>query len=352
MSILTFVTCILGCTGVVPGVINAVHRREDIADEPSRKVKVVTTLNFIASIARDIGGEHVRVVPLADPGQDPHYVIPTPNLSRLARDAELFLEVGMGLDIWSDNVIKSSGNPSIQSIDSPGRLQVSRGIAALELPDQSSRAGGDIHPQGNPHIWLDPVNAISIAENIAVRLSKLMPSHKDYFYKMLNGFRARIYEKLFGRELVKEFGEDAGEILIRKLNNGSLVPYLKKKGLDVKLKGWVGSMLPFAGMKVITYHKTYAYFAKRFGLVIVGEIEAKPGIPPQPRRKEEIVRIGRAEDVKIVITENFYPTEPAQYVAKELGARLVVNYIDVGAAANIRTYEDLIDRIVSNLTDK
>jgi len=246
------------------------------------KLKVVTTLNYLGMITKEVGGEHVDVVVLANPKQDPHYVTPTPRMNETTRGANLFIENGLSLDLWAKNVLDASGNPEIQP-GNPGHLVATINVPVRELPTEISRSWGDIHPQGNPHIWLDPLNVKIIADNIAGRLSKLDPVHAKDYARGSEQFRSRIDKAMFGEALLKAIGSKAGEILTRKMNNDQLEDWLKSKNLLSKLGGWVAAIQPIKGSKIVTYHKTYVYFADRFGFKIVGELEEKPGIPPPPQ---------------------------------------------------------------------
>src|SRR5579862_1622859 len=136
------------------------------------KLKVVTTLNYLRYVAQQVGGDKVEAVALANPQQDPHYVTPTPRMNEVASDADLFIESGLSLDIWSKNVLDASGNPKIQP-GNPGYMVATINVPVKELPTEVSRAWGDIHPQGNPHAWLDPMNIKIVADNIAERLGKI-----------------------------------------------------------------------------------------------------------------------------------------------------------------------------------
>ena len=241
------------------------------------KLKVVTTLNYLGMITKEVGGEHVDVVVLANPKQDPHYVTPTPRMNETTRGANLFIENGLSLDLWAKNVLDASGNPEIQP-GNPGHLVATINVPVRELPTEISRSWGDIHPQGNPHIWLDPLNVKIVADNIAGRLSKLDPVHAKDYARGSEQFRSRIDKAMFGEALLKAIGSKAGEILARKMNNDQLEDWLKSKNLLSKLGGWVAAIQPIKGSKIVTYHKTYVYFADRFGFKIVGELEEKPGI--------------------------------------------------------------------------
>jgi zinc/manganese transport system substrate-binding protein len=314
-----------------------------------KKLKVITTLNYLKYVTQQIGGDKVDVVALTNPKQDPHYVTPTPRMNQLTTDADLFIENGLSLDLWAKNVIDASGNPNIQ-VGSSGHLVATVNVPVKELPTVVSRAWGDIHPQGNPHAWLDPFNIKIIADNIAERLKKLDPDNTDYYQKHLDDFKNRIDVAMFGEELLKVIGKKAGAILERKTKNNELDNWLKSKKIDTQLGGWMKKAQSLKGVKVISYHKTYIYFAERFGLDIAGELEEKPGIPPPPQHRDAIVEQVKREGVKAILNDNFYSQEAAQYVADKTGAKVIITYIDVGAVEEVDTYEKLITYFIEKLT--
>lgn len=313
------------------------------------KLKVVTTLNYLKYVTQQVGGDKVDVTALTNPKQDPHYVTPSPRMNQITSDADLFIENGLSLDLWAKNVIDASGNPNIQ-VGSPGHLVATINVPVKELPTVVSRAWGDIHPQGNPHAWLDPFNIKIIAENIADRLQKLDPANSEYYQQQLEEFTGRIDVAMFGEELLKTIGKKAASILERKAKSGELDDWLTSKKLDSKLGGWMKKAKTLKGLKVVTYHKTYIYFADRFGLNIVGELEEKPGIPPPPKHRDAIVELVKRENVKAILNDNFYSKEAAQYIADKTGASVVVTYIDVGAIDEVNTYEKLITYFIEKLT--
>ena len=314
-----------------------------------QKIKVVTTLNYLAAIAKEVGGGHVDVVALANPKQDPHYVTPTPRMNETTHGADLFIENGLSLDLWAKNVLDASGNPRIQP-GNPGHLVATINVPVRELPTEISRSWGDIHPQGNPHVWLDPLNAKIVAENIADRLKSLDPAHAQDYAESAEHFKNRIDEDMFGASLLKSIGPKAGDILTRKMRNDGLDEWLKSKNLYSKLGGWMAAIEPIKGSKIVTYHKTYVYFAGRFGFNVVAELEEKPGIPPPPQRRDEIIAQMKREGVKVILNDNFYSLEASEYVAAKTGAKVVVTYIDVYATDEINTYEKLIQYLVENLS--
>ncbi|HUL45098.1 MAG TPA: metal ABC transporter substrate-binding protein [Bacteroidota bacterium] len=313
-----------------------------------KKLKVVTTLNYLRAVAEAVGGDHVEAVALANPKQDPHYVTPTPRMNALCTNADLFIENGLSLDLWASNVISASGNPNIQT-GSPGHLIATINVPVKELPTEVSRSWGDIHPQGNPHIWLDPLNIRIVAANIAERLEQLDPSNTGDYQTNLENFKHQLDEAMFGSDLLKAVGKSGGDILTRKLRNGELSDWLKSRKLDGKLGGWLKEAEPLRGMKIMSYHKTYIYFADRFGLDIAGELEEKPGIPPPPQHRDEVVDQINREHIKVILNDNFYSREAADYIASKTGAKVVITAIDVGAREELDTYQKVISYLLEEI---
>jgi ABC-type Zn uptake system ZnuABC Zn-binding protein ZnuA len=308
-------------------------------------LKVVTTLSILADLTREVGGDRVQVEALSDPHEDPHFVAPRPTLMQRAREASVFVELGLQLELWAGKVVEGSGNPAIQS-GQAGRIVASTGIPTLELPRELSREWGDVHPYGNPHIWLDPLNAKDMAANIAQGLEAVDPAHKDEYEANLKRFQERVDEALFGAELVKQVG---GKMLTRQARQGRLSEWLAQKQLDKSLGGWLARAAPLAGRPVVTYHKSWIYFAERFGLKIPIEIEEKPGIPPSARHRDAVVELIKAQKVKSVLHEVYYDEGAANYLATETGVHKVIVPIDVGAEAGVKDYFALVDLWIDKL---
>ena len=316
----------------------------------AEKLKVVTTLPHLAYFARQLGGGMVEAVSLAHPQQDPHFVSPKPTLMKACRDAVAFVEEGLQLEPWADAVANGSGNSRIMR-GQPGRIIASAGARVLDLPSVVSREWGDIHPYGNPHVWLDPLNAKQEIDNIAAGLARVYPAGAQVFEANRVALRARIDNALFGPELVKLVGSQK---LTRLAFDGQLYNFLahdshKGKPLTAYLGGWLKECQPLRGRKIIAYHKSWIYFGDRFGLWIRGEVEEKPGIPPGPRHQRHLIDLMRNERIRTILMENFYDRTVPNYVARETGASLVVVPLEVGGADGVDTYFDLISTILTRL---
>lgn len=311
-----------------------------------KKVSVVTTLNALGALAREVGGDRVDVTTLAKPNQDPHTLVAKPTFKLAAKNAQLFVELGLGLDIWGAAVVDASGNPSIQ-LGQKGHVVASEGVTTVELPATLSKAWGDIHPYGNPHVWLDPVNAKQLAHNIAIGLARVDPDGAATYAANDKAFSAKIDEALYGRALVEEYGASKLERLSRR---NELIDYLKAKGTYDKLGGWLKQAEPLRGLKIVTYHKTWIYFCARFGIAIDGEIEEKPGIPPSQDYLAALIKKVKADGVKVIFIDTIYPTKDGQFVAEKTGAKVVASPIDVGGAPGTDTYFTLIGTLLDRVS--
>lgn len=279
-----------------------------LAEQP---LKVVTTIETLADLARRVGGEKVSVESLIHGYQDPHYVEPKPSLVIALNRADLLIRVGLDLEIgWLPILVTESRNDRIQ-LGQPGDLDASTFVEVLDVPTtQVTRAMGDIHPKGNPHFWIPPVNAVRIAKGIAERLKQLRPADRDYFQAQFDKFLSEI------------------------------------KG---KAPEWEARARPLAGMKIVTYHRSWTYVSKWLKLEEVGYLEIKPGIPPSPDHLLRLVALMKAEKVSALLMEDYYNKGIAQEVAAQAGAKLVPMPSDVGARPEIKTYFDLVDAVLRNL---
>ena len=312
---------------------------------PAKKVSVVTTLGVLAGLTREVGGDRVNVTSLAKPNQDPHTLVAKPTYKLAAKNADLFVELGLGLDIWGSAVTDASGNPNIQT-GQKGRVIASEGVETKELPATLSKAWGDIHPYGNPHVWLDPVNAKQLATNIAAGLTRVDPDGKDAYAANLKAFTTKIDDSLYGHALVEEYGASKLERLSRR---NELIDYLKTKGTYGKLGGWLKQAESLRGLKIITYHKTWVYFCDRFGIEIRGEVEEKPGIPPSQDYLAQLISKIKSDGIKVIFIDTIYPSKDGEFLAGKTGAKIVSSPIDLEGAPNTDNYFSLIGTLLDRI---
>src|SRR5256885_13909134 len=189
------------------------------------KVKVVTSLTTYGAIAREIVGDRGIVNSIATGDENPHYVQPKPSFIPMLSDADLFVTTGLDLELWVPALLDKANNPNVTE-GGPGYVAAYAGIDLLDVPTSFSRAQGDIHVFGNPHIWTDPMNAVQIARNILTGLKRVSPENADYFSGREKDFEDRIYRALFGDELVKLL---SGPTLADLDRQGKLLDLLRMK---------------------------------------------------------------------------------------------------------------------------
>lgn len=310
------------------------------------RLNVVTTTTDLRSIAESIGGDQVSVASIATGVQDPHFIEAKPSYMMLAKKADLWIRIGLELEVgYESPIIDGSRNPRIR-IGSLGHLDASEQIKPLEIPTKASRELGDIHPYGNPHYWLDPYNGILMSWSIANRLSQIRPAKAQYFWNNYFAFWGAVTENMFGKELVKKFGGD--ELWTQELN-GTLDSFLAKNNAASLLGGWAGRMKPFRGSKIVTYHRSWSYFAHRFELVVADELEPKPGIPPSPGHTLEVINKMKDEGIKVLLVEPFYSRKEPDLVAEKTGAEVVVCANSVGGTKQAKDYISLINHLVESV---
>jgi ABC-type Zn uptake system ZnuABC Zn-binding protein ZnuA len=307
----------------------------------------VTTTTDLASIARVIGGDRVEVTCVATGREDPHFIAAKPSYMMAARKADLWIRVGLELEIgYEELILDGSRNPKIR-IGTDGHLDASEGVLRLEVPTQRiDRSMGDIHPMGNPHYWLDPLNGRIVAKNISRRLARLAPEHAEYFGKRTEEFRRQLDERMFGPELVDRIG---GSKLWASLLKDRLDDLLKDATLP-SLGGWLGAMRPYTGNKIITYHRSWSYFAHRFGLVVAGELEPKPGIPPSPGHVAEVIKRIKAGGIQVLLMEPFYSRKAPDLVASQTGITIVESANSVGGQEEATDYLAMLDNVVTRVS--
>jgi ABC-type Zn uptake system ZnuABC Zn-binding protein ZnuA len=267
------------------------------------------------------------------------------------READLFVENGFSLELWANEVVNGSGNSRIFS-GTAGRIVAGSSISALEVPSVVTREMGDIHPQGNPHVWLDPLLAKVEAGNICESLKSADPAGAGYYETRKADFFSRIDEALFGPELLKLIGIQK---LTRLAWSGQLHSFLATQQLGgqpllAKAGGWLKAAEPLSGMKVYEFHKIWTYFARIFGLQLLGTIEERPGIPPGPQHVRQVTERIKAEGVPLILVDNFYDPSLPNRIAQQTGAQVVLLPDQVEGEPGINTYFDLVNRLISKMT--
>jgi ABC-type Zn uptake system ZnuABC Zn-binding protein ZnuA len=102
-------------------------------------------------------------------------------------------------------------------------------------------------------------------------------------------------------------------------------------------------MMPLRGTSIVTYHKNWVYFAHLFGLNEVGTVEPKPGIPPSPKHVAELVNLMKEQQIKIILSANYFDEHKVRTVAESVGAEPVIVSMYVGGVSDVHDYFQLVD---------
>ena len=326
------------------------HPSASPTGDVAAQLRIVTSLTTYGAIAREIVGDRGTVTSIAQGDEDPHFVQPKPSFVALLRNADLFVTTGLDLELWVPALLDRAGNRKILD-GGPGYVAAYRGIDLLEVPTSVSRAQGDIHVDGNPHIHTDPVNGIIIARNILAGLQRVSPENSAFFAAREQDFEKRVLDATMGRQLVTILTPASAFDLLR---TGKLYDFLGRqqyqgKPLLEQLGGWLEKAEVFRGKDMACYHKEWAYFSRRFQVECVTYIEAKPGIPPTPGHVQEVIRLMRDRKIPVLFASNYFDRKQIQRVAERTGARAVVVPENTQGAPGVDTYFDLIETWITSL---
>lgn len=302
----------------------------------------------LGSLVGEIGGPAVRVAILARPGEDPHGIEARPSFVKAAANADLLLVNGLDLDAgWLPALLEQSKNPRIQP-GARGYLVGAAAIVPLQVPTQpGTRAVSAAHALGNPHYLLDPMNGIRVGALIRDRLAELRPEQRDAVQRRFDDFRTRLGARMVGEELAAKYTDV--DKLVQLAELGRLGPFLESQGDAALLGGWLGTMAPYRGTRAVGDHDRWPYFARRFGLEVVGHIEPRPGIPPTSKHLAELAEVMRAEGVRLILAAAADDPRPANVLAERTGAKIAVLASPDGAGGYLAMLDDDVRRVATAL---
>ena len=268
------------------------------------QIRVVASIPDLADLATKIGGDLVSVESLAKGVEDPHGVPIKPSFVPKLNRADVLVVLGLQAHhAWLPALIDVARNPSILP-GNPGYIDCSANIHVKQVPKSLLRREGDVHPLGNPHVNLDPVNAALMAREMVIGFSRVYPPGQEVFERNF---------KKFTTHLSQQMGK------------------------------WQKLAKPLQGVKFVSYHQDTIYFAERFGLEEVGQIEIRPGIEPTQGHLVWLINRMKEEGVTLILREPHFGEQLPNWVAQQTGASVAKFLIMVGGNPGVDTYEDLIE---------
>lgn len=261
--------------------------------DPGGSLNVVTTSTVFADLIRNVGGDHVAVTSLVPRGVDVHTYQATPVDLRAVASADLFVMNGLGLDDWLEKTIRSASN---------GAPIVKLGVdlqGVVLLPGETPAAQ-------NPHLWMDVAYATLYATRIAATLQEMDTIHAAQIAQTSAAYVQQLAD------------------------------------LDAWVREQIGT-IPAADRQVVMFHDALPYFARAYGLTIVGVAVEAPGQDPSAGEIANLIDAIKASGVKAIFSERQFPTALVDQIARETGATVVANlYNDTLGDDPITSYEALI----------
>ena len=266
---------------------------------PNEPLNIVVTIPVLKDLTEQVGGPHVRVTSLLSGYENEHTYSPKPSDLVAVRKAKLLFEVGIGLEVWVSSLVKNAGGSSLRVVTT------SKGIALLrDRPDHDGVANAaEEDERGNPHVWMDPENATTMMRHITEALIQVDPAHAAEY----------------------------------RANQAS---YLRKLDqLRVELSDRITRL---ADRRFIAHHPAWPYFARRFGLQIVGTIQPQSGSEPSALHLHSLIAKIKKNRIKVVVSEVQLSQKIPELLAKETGARVVVLTTLPGGLPHTETYLDML----------
>jgi ABC-type Zn uptake system ZnuABC Zn-binding protein ZnuA len=255
-------------------------------------VNVLTTTTVFADMVRNVGGSLVSVSSLVPKSGDVHTYEPKPADARAVAQADLLVMNGLGLDDWLEKTITSAGTGA-------PLVKLAPGVDAPPLPGPT---GGT----ENPHLWMDVRYAQTYADEIATALGQVDPVHATTYLSQATAYKARL------------------------------------EALDAWVRQQIASV-PAANRTIVTFHDAFPYFAREYGLTIVGVAVEAPGQDPSAGYTAALIQAIRANGVKAIFAENQFPTKLADELAAQTGTKVVSNlYDDSLGDPPVTSYEEVI----------
>jgi zinc/manganese transport system substrate-binding protein/manganese/iron transport system substrate-binding protein len=257
------------------------------AERRAGPLRIVATTSTLASLARGAAGPGADIHSLVPVGVSPEDFQPSPDSIAALRDADVLVENGVGLESWLDPTIRNSGNPHLRIV-----------VCGDGLPVVA----------GNPHLWMDPVFARAYVGKIRDALIAVDATQAPVYRRSAAAYQVQL---------------DA---------------------LRVRTQRKIATIPP-AQRTMIVFHNAFDYYARRFGLRIVGAIEPIPGADPNPAHFAELVRLARSQHVRAVFAEHEYSDKLALTLAASAGGLKVAFLYDdsLGTGPPVNTYIGMID---------
>lgn len=274
------------------------------------KVNVFACAPEWGALAEEIGGDNVSITVATAASQDVHFVRAKPSLLAAMRKADLVFCSGASLEQgWLPLLVRKAGDSDVQQ-ESIGWLMASDYVEKLDVMANADRSQGHVHPEGNPHVHLDPRNIDIIAEMLAERLL------------LIDRENMAVYQSNLAR--------------------------FKEKWASL-LQKWVGDASSLKGKQVVVYHNAWSYLLNWLGMDVIATLEPKPGVPPTAAHLEAVLARVDNASVQAILVAPYEDGDAAQWLSEKTGIPVVQLPFTVGGDAKATDLEMLFEQTITKL---
>lgn len=273
-------------------------------------LRVLTCEPEWAALTRELAGDLAEVDAATTALQDPHRIEARPSLLAKARRADLLVCTGAELEMgWLPLLQRQAGNGRIQP-GQPGYFEAAAQVPLLERPVRLDRAQGDVHAAGNPHVQLDPRRVARIAAALSERLAQLDPANAARYAERNADFQKR---------------------------------------WQAASERWAEQGARLKGVPVVVHHKSFSYLADWLGLVVVGDLEPKPGVEPSAAHLADLLASLKTHPARAVLRPAYMSAGPSQWLSQKAGIPAVELPYTVGGAPGTDDLFGLFDVTLTRL---
>lgn len=304
------------------------------------QLRVAVSTPDLKSLAEQLGGEHVRVFCFAKGPEDPHVIELLPSFVKELQQAELFIQVGLGIEnAWLEDLLTRAGNDRVKP-GGPANLNLGTGVRRLADDEGGAAVPGSFHEEGNPHYLLDPVEGLKAARLICDKLVELRPTKKAALDELHAKFVRAWAGAWFGEAITARADLAKLEDFT---SSDALEAYLTELAKDAgATDGIVGLLRAHRGTRVVGDHDLWPYFARRYGLEIVGYLEPSPGVPPTTKHLGELVGKMKAAKVGVILTAPYFDQRHGRFVSERTGAKVVPMVHQCGGRPGTEDYLNMV----------
>ena len=296
---------VAGCNG------SAASPSPSESSEAAADYTVIATTSVFADLAQLALGNNVTIETIVPAGVDVHTFEPSPADAQKLAGADLIVMNGLGLDEWALSLLEAAGKSEEDVLELAEGIDESNAWVYLEGEEHDEEEGeehseeeGEEHGHGgtDPHIWLDPKGAAIYVNRIAARVAAELPE----------------------RAAAIESARDAGLAEIAALDEELRVGF---------------AAVEASARKIVTFHDAFGYFARAYGIEIVGVAVEAPGQEPSAKEIAALIDAIKAAGVTSVFSEAQFPSKVLDQVAAETGATVLENlYSDALGDAPANSY--------------